>query len=453
MSDNRFWEKLLPLVFPIAFEQLMYSLVSASDALMLGLMDQASLSAVSLAAQVQFVFSLFMGGLTGGGNILAAQYWGKGSREQVERVYAILLRSAVLAGGVFSCAALFAPHMLMRFFTPDPQLIALGSQYLRVVSLSYLSSSINQCNMCIMKNTGRASRASLIGSSCVVINIVLNAVLIYGLLGFPALGVRGAALATLLAQLTCLFWGIWETVRVRTIRLRREFLLDLKMPLQKSFWKYTFPVMGNSVVWGMGITMGSVILGHLGTDAVAANSIASVAKNLIACFCMGLAAGGAILVGNELGAGRLERAKQYGGKVVRLAVISGVISGLILIALTPVILNVAALSEQSAGYLRWMIVVCAVNIVGMSHNSATISGIFSAGGDTKFGFICDTITLWGVVVPLGFLTAFVLEWPVIAVYAVICMDEIVKLPAVWRHYKKYLWVKDLTQVLHSECEL
>lgn len=450
MNDKRFWAKLLPLVFPIAFEQLMYSFVSASDALMLGLLDQASLSAVSLAAQVQFVFSLFMSGLSSGGSILAAQCWGRGQMEQVERVYAILLRTAVLVGGTFFAAAFCAPGMIMRFFTPDPQLIELGSQYLRIVSITYLSSSINQCNMCIMKNTGRAPRASLIGSTCVIINLGLNAVFIFGLFGLPALGVRGAALATLLAQLICLSWGIFETVRFDRVRLRRRFLADLKMPLQKNFWKYTLPVMANSVVWGLGITMGSVILGHLGTDAVAANSIASIAKNLIACFCNGLAAGTAILVGNELGAGKLERARQYGSRLVVLAVVSGLISGAILIALTPVIRSVAVLSDQSMEYLKWMIVVCAGNIVGMSHNSTTICGLFAAGGDTKFGFICDAITLWCVVVPLGFFTAFVLEWPVVAVYAVICMDELVKMPAVWRHYRKYLWVKDLTQSLHVE---
>ena len=444
MDKRRFFQKLFPLVLPIAFEQLMYSLVSASDALMLGLLDQSSLSAVSLAAQVQFVFSLFMSGLTGGGNLLVAQYWGRGITEQVERVYAILLRYAALAGSIFSGAALLCPQLLMRFFTPDTELIRLGSDYLRIVGITYLCGSISQCNMCIMRNTGRAPRASLIGSCCVVLNLIFNALLIFGLGGFPKMGIQGAALATAIAQGVGLVWGIIETRRAGKVRLRRKFLTNLRMPIEKSFWKYTAPLLGNCVVWGLGITMGSVILGHLGTDAVAANSIASVAKNLIACFCMGLAAGGAILVGNELGAGKLERAKQYGGRVVILALISGIISGTILIALTPLILNVAKLSPQSTEYLRWMIVVCAVNIVGMSNNSTTISGIFSAGGDTKFGFICDTITLWGIVVPMGFLAAFVFNWPVLVVYILISMDEIIKLPAVWWNYRKYNWVRDLT---------
>ena len=445
MNNRQFWKKLIPLVFPIAFEQLMYSLVSTSDTLMLGMVDQASLSAVSLATQLSFVFYMCMGGFSGGGNVLLAQYWGKGCPEQVEQVFAILLRPVVLVCALFSGAAAFLPELLMRFFTPDPELIRLGADYLRTASPYYLLNGITQCYQCTMKNCSRAAKASFISSVGVVLNIVLNGILIFGLLGAPEMGIRGAATATVLSQTISLAWVLWDTSRAGKIHLRKKHLLNFRQPLEKSFWKYTVPVLANSLVWGLGITMGSMILGHLGTDAVAANSIASVAKNLIACFCMGLASGGAILVGNELGSGALERAKQYGSNVVILALISGAVSGGILIALTPVILNVAKLSAQSAEYLRWMIVVCAVNLVGMSHNSATISGIFTAGGDTKFGFVCDCITLWCVVVPLGLLAAFVFKWPVLLVYIIISMDEIVKLPVVWHHYKQYKWVRDLTQ--------
>lgn len=445
MDKKRFWQRLLPLVFPIALEQLMYSLVSASDALMLGLVDQSSLSAVSLATQISFIFYMAMGGFSTGGNVLMAQYWGKGSPGDVEQVFVILLRPVVLVCGLFTAAAMIVPELLMRFFTPDAELIELGAGYLRTVGPYYLLNGITQSYQCTMKNCGRAAKASLISSVGVVLNIVLNAVLIFGLLGAPEMGIRGAALATTLSQAISLVWALLDTHFHGQIHLRKKYLVNLKLPLERSFWKYTTPVLANSLVWGVGITMGSMILGHLGTDAVAANSIASVAKNLIACFCMGLASGGAILVGNELGAGQLDVAKEYGSKVVVLSLISGAISGGILIALTPVIISVAELSAQAAEYLRWMVVVCAVNLVGMSHNSATISGIFSAGGDTKFGFICDCITLWCVVVPLGLLAAFVLHWPVIPVYIIISMDEIVKLPAVWRHYKKYKWVRDLTQ--------
>jgi len=444
MRNDVFWKKLTPLAFPMAFQQLMQSLVGASDALMLGFVDQSSLSAVSLATQIAFVVSLFIFGLTGGGSILAAQYWGKGSRDDVEQVFAVMLRPTALVGGLFTAAALFVPQLLMRIFTPDPELIRLGSGYLRVVSLSYFLMCVSQCYLCIMRNSGQAILASMISSACVVINIVLNAIFIFGLLGMPAMGIKGAALATTITQLIGFVWAYLDSMKPDRLKLRKRYLF-VRCPLSRDYWDQTWVLTGNNLVWGVGITMGSVILGRLGTDAVAANSIASVMKNLIACFCMGLASGGAILVGNELGAGRLDVGRQYGEKVVRMSLTSGVASGLLFIALTPLILKLAKLSPESAQYLRWMIVVCAWNMVGMSHNSATISGIFASGGDTKFGFICDIITLWVIVVPVSLIAAFWLKLPVLVIYVLINMDEWVKFPAVRVHFRKYKWVRDLTQ--------
>lgn len=442
-QSNEFWKKLAPLAFPMAFQQLMQSLVSASDALMMGLIDQSSLSAVSLATQIAFVVSLFIFGLTSGGSILAAQYWGKGSKDDVEQIFAIMLRPMIFVGGLFTSTALFAPQFLMNIFTPDPLLIRLGCEYLRAASLSYLLMCINQSYLCILRNSGRALLASMISSAGVVLNILLNAVLIFGLFGFPEMGIRGAAVATVITRIAELVWLLVETSRPERIKLRRKYFFE-KGNLSGDYWSQSVVLTLNNLAWGLGITMGSVILGHLGTDAVAANSIASVMKNLINCFCMGLASGGAILVGNELGAGQLERAKIYGGKVVKMALISGAVSCGILIALTPVIIHLADLSEQAQEYLRFMIIVCGVNMIGMSNNSAIISGIFSAGGDTRFGLICDVITLWVIVVPVSFLAAFVWKLPIYIVYSFIYMDEIIKLPAVWKHYKKYKWVRNLT---------
>lgn len=443
MNDRSFWKKLAPLVFPLAFQQLMSALVSTSDTLMMGLIDQASLSAVSLATQVTFVVSLFTFGLTGAGSLLAAQYWGKGSRPEVEQVFAVLMQPMALVGAVFTLAAFLIPELLMRIFTPDPELIRLGSGYLRAVALSYLLMCINQSYLTILRNSGRAGIATVIGSTGVVLNIALNAILIFGLLGFPTLGAVGSALATTITRVVEFIWVVAETARPHRIKLRKQYLFGCCL-MTKEYWKHSTILTANNLVWGVGITMGSVILGRLGSDAVAANSIAVTMKNLINCFCMGFACGGAIVVGNELGADNLEVARRYGDRMVRLSLISGAVTALILVALTPVIRQLAELSPQSQEYLNWMILICAINLVGMSHNSTVISGIFPAGGDTKFGFICDTVTLWAIIVPLGFLAAFVWELPIWVVYLIINMDEWVKIPAVWHHYFKYRWVRNLT---------
>ncbi len=443
-SRDGFFAKLLTLVFPIAFQQFMLASVSASDALMLGKLTQDSMSAVSLASQVAFVENLFLAAVTIGLSIFAAQYWGKKDRAAVEQIFAYVMKITATISILFFLAGLCIPGLLMRVFTNDPVLIGGGTTYLRTVSLSFLLTGISQVYLCILKNTGKAAKASVISSAGVLVNIALNAVLIFGLIGLPKLGIAGAALATVTARGFETGWCVWETAKRDRVKLRLRHLLHDDALLRHDFWKYTAPVLGNEIVWGVGFTMYSVIMGHLGSDAVAANSIANIAKNLIACFCTGLGSGAGIIVGNELGAGHLKKAKEYGGRLCRLSVVCGAASGVILLALSPLILSVTNLSGPASAYLRWMLVMCSCYMVGKSVNSTTIGGIFCAGGDSRFGFLCDTVTMWCVTAPLGMLAAFVLKLPVLAVYLIVNLDEMIKLPAVYRHYKKYKWVKDLT---------
>lgn len=447
-----FYQKLFSLVLPIAFQQFMLAAVSASDALMLGFVNQDSLSAVSLAGQITFVFNLFMGGLTMGTSILAAQYYGKGDKVSIETIFAYVTKISLLISAVFFIAALFIPETLMRIFTNEPQLIAGGIVYLRIVSVSYLFTGISQIYLCILKNTGCAVKSMVIGSTAVFVNIFLNAGLIFGLLFFPKLEIAGAALATSVSKLLEMVWAYVESLNKNRVRLHVKYCFASDRNLVRDYWKYTMPMLGDYLVWGCGFTAYSVIMGHLGSDAVAANSIANIVKNLIVSFCTGLGNGGGIIVGNELGMGYLKKAKEYGGRLCKLAVISGVLSGLFLAALTPIIVQAATLSPQAATlspqaayYLKWMLVLCACYMVGKSLNMITIAGIFPAGGDSRFGLICDAVTMWCFAVPVGFLAAFVWNLPVVIVFLIINLDEIVKLPAAIIHYRKYGWLKNLTR--------
>ncbi|MDC7288569.1 MATE family efflux transporter [Blautia schinkii] len=444
-GNTAFYHKLFSLVLPIAFQQFMLAAVSASDALMLGLVNQASLSAVSLASQITFVFNLFMGGLTMGTSILAAQYYGKGDKVSIEKIFAYVTKVSFLISAIFFSASLFAPEALMKIFTSDRQLISGGVVYLRIVAASYLFTGISQIYLCILKNTGYAMKSMMIGSTSVVVNIFLNAALIFGLLFFPEMGIAGAALATSVSKLIEMIWVCLESLRENRARLRMKYCFKADKVLAKDYWIYTTPMLGDYLVWGCGFTMYSVIMGHLGSDAVAANSIANIVKNLIVSFCTGLANGGGIIVGNELGMGDLKQAKKYGGLLWKMAIISGVVSGVMLIAISPLILNVTALSPQAKDYLKWMLILCACYMVAKSINMTTIAGIFPAGGDSKFGLICDAVTMWIFAVPIGFLAAFYLHLPVVAVFLIINLDEVVKLPAAIVHYRKYGWLKNITR--------
>ena len=395
--DSAFTKKLMSLVMPIAFQQFMLALVSASDALMLGMISQNSLSAVSLAGQVTFIHSLLLEAMTIGLSLLAAQYWGKGDIPAVERIFAYVMKITTLISLLFTLSALLVPGLLMKIFTNDPVLIRGGSVYLRVIAVSYLLTGISQMYLCILKNSGRAGKSSMISATSVIINIFINAVLIYGLFGIPRMEIAGAALATVTARVIEVVWCVCETSRKDQVKLRAKYLLRNDIILRRDFWKYTTPVICNEIVWGTGFSMYSVIMGHLGTDAVAANSIANIVKNLAACFCMGLGNGGGIMVGNELGAGKPDTAREYGGRLCRLAVASGIVSGLILLACSPLILRVANLSTVSREYLQGMLLICAYYMIGRSVNGVTISGIFCAGGDSRFGLYCDCITMWCII--------------------------------------------------------
>lgn len=445
MKEENFWRKLTALVLPIAFQQFMLAVVSASDALMVGTVGQDLLSAVSLASQITFVYNLFLAALTIGTSIFAAQYWGKGDRESVEKILGIVLRISLAVSVLFFLAAAAFPDLLMKIFTSDAVLIGHGISYLRIVGVSYLLCGISQIYLCIMKNSGLAAKSMLIGSAAAVLNILLNAVFIYGLFGAPRMEIAGAALATTISRAVELAWTMAEHGKKNRIKIRIRYMLRPDQKLRGDFWKYTLPVLGNELVWGGGFTMYSVIMGHLGTDAVAANSIANIVKNLIASLALGLGNGGSIIVGNELGAGRLERAEYYGKNLCHITIISGICSGIFLLVISPAVMAITDLSPRAAGYLKWMLVMCSYYMVGKFVNSTTVAGIFCAGGDSRFGFVCDTVTLWCVTVPLGLLAAFVFKWPVLLVYFIVNLDEIIKLPAVYLRYKKYAWVKDLTR--------
>ena len=435
-------KEIVRLALPIALQQFMTALVGACDAIMLGKLSQDAMSAVSLATQVTFVFNLFMFAFMAGENMFVAQYYGKGDYTGISQVFSLVTKICGCIAVVFLAGTLFFPEQLMRILTNEETLIVLGSEYLRVIGISYVFSGIAQIFLAIMKNCGAVNMSTLINGVMVILNIALNAVFIFGLSGFPKRGIKGAALATVLATVVQFLWSVgYVLCRIRAVKFS---LRSCEKKLFGRFWQKTVPLLINNLAWGIGFSMYSVIMGHLGTDAVAANGIANISKNLVVCFCLGLGNAGSIIVGNRLGADRLQEAKEVGETLTKTAIIAGIVSGLVLIALSPFITKMVDLTPTARGYLQKMLLISSYYIAGKSVNCMTIGGIFAAGGDSKFGMLCDSVTLWCIIVPLGCICAFILKLPVMVVYFVLNLDEIIKLPVVYKHYKKYKWIKNLT---------
>ncbi len=445
MKDTEFKSKLLKLVIPITLQSLMLSLVGFTDAVMMGFLNQDALSAVSLAGQVQFVYNLFIFAITGGVSILAAQYWGIKDRDTVEKILGTGLKILVPISLIFTVTALFFPEFLMKCFASEEILISFGADYLRTVGISYLFLGVSQVYLCIMKNCGQAGKSSLISSVSVVLNILLNWLLIFGVGFFPRMEIKGAAIATVISKIVELVWTLIVMLHQDNLKIRLRYVLHTDKSLMDDYFRYALPVLGNQLAWGMGFTMYSVILGHLGSDATAANSIANIVKNLSICVCQGVASASAVIIGEELGKGMIDKAKQYGSELCRISLICGIVSGLLILCIIPFVPLFSTISNTAQNYLRIMLVVCSYYVVGKAMNMTVIGGIFPAGGDSRFGFKCDTITMWCVTVPIGLVFAFLLKLPVMAVYIAINIDEIIKLPAVYKHYKKYKWLNNLTK--------
>ena len=434
--------EIIRLALPMALQQFMTALVGACDAIMLGKLSQNAMSAVSLATQVTFVFNLFMYAFVTGENMFVAQYYGKGDYKGISTIFSLVTKACGVVAVIFLIGTFFFPRQIMAVLTNEEELITLGSEYLRVIGISYLLSSIAQTFLAIMKNCNAVNVSTLINSVMVILNIILNAVFIFGLFGCPEMGIRGAAVATVLATVVQVVWSVGYVLgRIQSVKLN---LHRCEREITSHFWQKAIPLLINNLAWGIGFSMYSVVMGHLGTDAVAANGIANISKNLIVCFCLGLGNAGSIIVGNRLGANRLEEAKEAGGLLTRTAIIAGILSGLVLIILSPFITRMVDLTPTACGYLQKMLLICSYYIAGKSVNCMTIGGIFAAGGDSKFGMLCDSITLWCITVPLGCICAFILKLSVMVVYFVLNLDEIIKLPVVYKHYKKYKWIKNLT---------
>ena len=443
IKDTSFRKKLISLILPMTLQYFVFALVPVSDAIMLLFLSQEAMTSVSLASQVPFVMSLFTYAVTAGGAIFAAQYWGKGDTKSIEKLFGYMFVLSLPVMVVFFCCAMFAPEATMSVFTDVPELISGGVPYLRFASFSYIFMNLTMIYETLLKNVGFVKQCTIASVVIVFLNIFLNAVFIFGLFGAPEMGISGAALATSISNcvgfLICLIFDL----KLTNIRLRFSNIFKIDIELRKRFSKYSLPFLLNQLLWGFGFEMITIILGHLGTDAASANSIAAIVKDLASCLCYAIASGSVIVIGNELGAGRLEKAKEYGDRLFKITIVSGIILGLICAASAPLILHFTNMTETAEHYLFIMLMMCSYYILGRSINSTLIGGIFSAGGDTKFGFICDTLTMWAFIVPVGFIAAFVLDWPVMVVYFLLNLDEIIKLPAVFIHYRKYKWVKNI----------
>ncbi len=448
--EKAFYRDLSKLVVPVVIQNLLSAAVSSADVVMLNYAGQSAVSAASLASQYTHLLFMVLYGVGTGLTMLNAQYYGKNNLEAVRIVQGIATRFSLGAAVLFALPSFLVPDLMMHVFTNDPELIRLGAGYLRIVGIAFLCWGICEPYLSNLRTTGRIRISTILNAMAFTLNIIFNAIFLFGLFGLPKMGVYGVALGTALSRLIQLIGCLIVSSRDTEVYLHIRYLFTRNKLLFHDFLKMAGPALLNDISWSLAFSMYSVILGHLGSDVVAANSFVSVVRNFGTVLCFGVASGGGILVGNIIGEGNMEKAKRYSSGTLFVTVVSGAIGGLIVLAASPFVLHFANVTDTARSYLRFMLLINTYYVMGMAVNTTLIAGLYRAGGDSRFGMICDTIDMWCYSVPLGFLSAFVFKFPVMVVYFLLCTDEFVKWPWVIRHYLKGTWLKNITRENISE---
>jgi len=412
---------------------------------MLGYVGQDELSAVSLANQYMFILWGFFFGINSATTLMNAQYWGKGDMRAIQAIFGMALKISLVITAVVSIGCTVFPRQLMTLYTNDGTLIEIGVTYLRTIGASYFLMCFAQCYMCTLRSVEKAKKSTVISTITVVVNVTLNAVFIFGLFGAPKLGVVGVALATLIARILELLICMVDYLAGKVFAPDMKLLLGFHKELRKEFVKYAGPALINDLVWTLAFSTYSIILGHLNNDIVAASSVATTIRDTFTTICFGIGAGGTVILGKELGANELDKAKEDASTLCWVTFFFSVFMGVMIIVLRHPAMSLFTLTDTAYDYLDKMMLISSYYIIGQTMNTLWIAGIFRSGGNTKFGMICDTVTMWCIAVPIGFIAAFVFKWPPMVVYFVLCLDEFWKIPVVYRYYKSYKWINNITK--------
>lgn len=445
-EKNEFYKKVFVLVFPMALQNLINVGVTAADVVMLGRVGEKVLSGCSLGGQIFWVLSLFLFGSTSGASVLIAQYWGKKDLVSIEKVMGIVVLLTTGAGLLFMIAALMVPGKIMYLYTNDAEVIEQAVRYIRIVAFTYPISAFTMGYLNMLKSVERVAVSTVIYASSLLINIIANSLLIFGLFGLPVLGIRGAAIGTLIARIVELLILMYYVKRFKPeVKVKWRRVIHPDPVLWKDFLYYASPVILNEVFWGVGYSANTAIVGRLGSSVVAANSVAQVTRQLSMVVGFGIAAATAIMIGKAIGEGKKDLAELYGKRFTMLGLLCGIGGALVILTLRPVVAWGMGFGGEADRYLRIFLSMMTVYVIGQSLNSTWVVGIFRAGGDTRFGMILDMSSMWFGSILFGALAAFVFHLPVPVVYAILLSDEMIKIvPCLWR-YRKKKWLKDVTR--------
>ncbi|NFG25286.1 MATE family efflux transporter [Clostridium botulinum] len=447
VEDKVFLRKTIAIAIPVTIQALLNTTLNLIDTMMIGQLGETTIAAVGLANKVFFVFTLLLFGIVSGSSILTAQYWGKKDIKNIRKVLGISLIIGLFGAIIFVIPSLICPNIVMRIFTPNESTIGIGVAYLSIVALSYPLTAITNAYISLLRAVNEVKAPVVISLFSILINAILNYTLIFGHFGFPALWVQGAAIGTLIAR-------IIECISVLSIvylkngpaAARLKELVAFDKTFIKMFFITVSPVIANEFMWGLGVTIYSLVYGRMGDGAVAAITITQTVEQIAVVIFQGISAATAVILGNELGANKLKKADIHAKYLLILQFIATLVIGVICILTRWPLIHLFTVTEAVAVDISKCLIVFVLYLPFKMFNLVNITGVLRSGGDTKSGLILDTTGVWLIGIPLAYLGGIFLSLPIYWVYVLVLAEEIYKFVLSLKRYKQKKWLKNIVEV-------
>ncbi|MBR6350309.1 MAG: MATE family efflux transporter [Lachnospiraceae bacterium] len=446
IKDKTFYKALFSMMIIVTLQNLVAYSVNMADNIMLGRFSQEALSGAATVNQIFFIVQQFARSFGNALVALSAQYWGEHRVKPIRTITGITLKVGCAVGIVLVAVCIIIPGPLLRIFTSSEAIVNEGKSYLAIIVWTFLLFIISQILMAALRAVGTVNISFYISIVSLIINVGINYVLIFGKFGFPKMGIVGAAIGTLIARIVELAIVIlYMAFKDKKLELFKGGMLERNKLLWKDYGKIYIPIMCASVLWGFSVPLQTAVLGHLSTDAIAANSVATTFYQYLKVVVMAVSSTSAVIIGQTIGKGDPEKVKAAGRSLSVIDIAIGVIMAALLVALKNPLLSLYTLNDNAMTMAGNLILIMAVVMVGMSYQMPVSFGIIQGGGDAKFTMKMNLISTWLIVVPLTFMAAFWWKLPVEWVVVVVQSDQIFKCLPTFIKFRKYNWFKKLTR--------
>lgn len=442
VKQKKFYITFISLTLAIALQNVIVYLVNITDSVMVGRFSEDALSGVALVNQIQYLLQMSVTGIVEGTLIFSSRAWGEGRIEGVKHMTAISAKVAVGVSMVLFAICFTIPHGVLSLLSNDEGVVSQGVMYLRIMVFTYPIFALTQALLSMLRSVETVLIGFVSSVFALITNLVLNYVMIYGKFGCPAMGVKGAAYATLIARgLECMAVCVYVFGIDKKIKLKARELIPFDTALFKTYFKTGAPVFFSGVLWGFAQMLQTAILGHTTKEAIAANSIASTVFSVITVVTYASATATAVMIGKTVGEKKLSRIPQYSKTFQVLFLGIGIVTGALIFVLRTPINALYNVSAGATALSNQFMLVLAITVVGTAYQNATHTGIVRAGGDTSFVFKVDTIFMWCFVLPMSFLSAYIFKWPILVTFIFLKCDQILKCFIAFRKVNYGNWLK------------